>query len=114
MVAETSTASVSPPMIFDLDFVLQQFGLHALGLASPLSILLIATIIGTPGGLGVGDGFDGLRHDAVIGGHHQHDDIGDLGAARAHRGKGGMAGRVEEGDLLAGSSAAPDRRRYAG
>ena len=48
------------------------------------------------------DGFDRLRHDAVVGGDHQHDDVGDLGAARAHRGEGGVAGRVEEGDLGAG------------
>ena len=32
---------------FDLHLVLQQLGAHALGLASGLSILLIATIIGT-------------------------------------------------------------------
>ena len=50
----------------------------------------------------MGDGFHRLRHDAVIGGHHQNHQIGDLGAARAHRGEGGMARRVQEGDLLAG------------
>jgi hypothetical protein len=27
---------------------------------------------------------DRLRHDAVVGRHHQDDDIGDLGAAGAH------------------------------
>ena len=62
----------------------------------------MATMIGTPGRLGVIDGFHGLRHDAVVGSDHQHDDVGDLGAARAHRGERGVAGRVDEGDLLAG------------
>ncbi len=48
------------------------------------------------------DGFHRLRHDAVVGGDHQHHDVGDLGAARAHGGEGGVAGRVDEGDLGAG------------
>ena len=43
----------------------------------------MATIIGTLGGLGVIDRLDRLRHHAVVGGHHQHDDVGDLGAALA-------------------------------
>ena len=51
------------------------------------------------------DRLDGLLHDAVIGGDDQHDDIGDIGAARAHRGKGLMAGRIDKGDLLAAPQA---------
>ena len=39
-----------------------------------------------------------LRHDAVVGGHHQHDDVGDLGAAGAHQREGLVARRVEEHD----------------
>ena len=66
----------------------------------------MATIIGTLRGLGVIDGLDRLRHDAVVGRHHQHDDVGDLGAARAHGGEGLVARRVDEGDLL------PVRRRH--
>ena len=50
---------------------------------------------------GVIDGLDRLRHDSVVGGHHQHDDIGHIGAARAHLGEGGVARRIDEGDLLA-------------
>ena len=42
---------------------------------------------------------DRLRHDLVVGRHHQHDDVGDLRAARAHGGKGLMARGVEERDL---------------
>ena len=51
------------------------------------------------GCLGMLDRFDGLRHDAVVCRHHQDHDVRDLGAARAHRGKGRVAGRVEECDL---------------
>ena len=71
------------------------------GWASGLSILLIATMIGSAGRPGVIDGFKRLRHHAVVGGHHQDDDIGDLGAARAHASERFVAGRVDEDDLAA-------------
>ncbi len=45
------------------------------------------------------DRLDGLRHDAVVGGNHEHDDVGHLRAASAHRRKGFVAGRVDERDL---------------
>ena len=64
-------------------------------------------------GLGVIDRFLGLRHHAVIGGHDQHDHVGDLGAAGAHHRERGVAGRVEEHDAAAASPSAPDRRRCA-
>src|SRR6185437_5220421 len=51
---------------------------------------------GHAGGLGVVHGLERLGHDAVIGGDHQHDDVGDLGASGAHAGKGGVAGGVNE------------------
>ena len=47
---------------------------------------------------GVVDRLLGLWHDAVVGGDDDHRDVGDLGAACAHRREGGVAGRVEEGD----------------
>ena len=53
------------------------------------------------GGLGVVDGFERLRHHAIVRRHHQDDDVGDLGAAGAHAGEGFVAGRVDEDDLLA-------------
>ena len=53
------------------------------------------------GGVGVIDGFERLRHHAVIGGHDQHDDVGGLGAARTHAGEGFVTGRIEEHDLAA-------------
>ena len=52
-----------------------------------------------PGGLGMVDRLDRLRHDAVVGGDHQHGHVGDLGAAGAHGGEGLVARGVEEGDL---------------
>ena len=40
------------------------------------------------------------RHDAVIGGDDQDDDVGDIRAARAHGGEGFVARGVEESDGL--------------
>ena len=53
------------------------------------------------GRLGVVDGFERLRHHAVVGRHHQHHDIGDLRAAGAHAGERFVTRRVDEHDLLA-------------
>ena len=71
-----------------------------MALASGLSNLLIATIIGTPAALVwlIASIVCGMI--AVIGGHHQHDDVGHVGTARAHLGEGRVARRIEEGDLL--------------
>ena len=52
-------------------------------------------------GVSVVNGFERLRHHAVIGGHHQHDDVSGFGSARPHAGEGFVAGRVEEYDLAA-------------
>ena len=46
------------------------------------------------GRFGMGNGFDGLRHHAVIGGHDQNHDISGLGTACTHRGKGFVAGGI--------------------
>ena len=53
------------------------------------------------GGPGVVDGFLGLRHNAVIGGHHQDGNISNPGAAGADGGKGFVARRVQKGDFVA-------------
>ncbi len=47
------------------------------------------------------DRLDGLRHDAIIGRNHEHDDVRHLGAACAHRRERGMAWRVDERDSVA-------------
>ena len=62
---------------------------------------------------GVIDGFDRLRHDAVIRGHDQHRDVRDIGAARPHLRERLVAGRVEERDRLAVREAIPHWRRCA-
>ena len=53
------------------------------------------------GRAGVVDGFERLRHHAVVGRHHQHHDVGDLGAAGAHAGERFVAGGIDEDDLAA-------------
>ena len=52
----------------------------------------------------VADRFDGLRHDAIIGGHHKNNDIGDIGTASAHLAKSSVARRIEECDRIAALS----------
>ncbi len=82
------------------DLVLQQLGATPVcGLASGLSILLIATMIGTPAALAWLIDFDGLRHHAVVGRHHEDGDVGRLRAAGTHGREGRVAGGVDEGDL---------------
>ena len=53
------------------------------------------------GGTRVVDRLLRLRHHALVGGDHQHDDVGDLGAARAHRSERLMAGGIDERDSSA-------------
>ncbi len=100
--------------LLDDDLVLQQLLADALRIGVGLVDLVDRDDDRHVGRLGVVDRLDGLRHDAVVGGDHQHDDVGDLGAARAHRGEGLVARRVEEGDARRPTSSAPDRRRCAG
>src|SRR5437588_526136 len=50
---------------------------------------------------GVLDGLDRLRHDAVVGRHHEHDQVGDLGAPGAHGAERLVAGGVDEDDRVA-------------
>ena len=52
-------------------------------------------------GVGMVDGLDGLRHDAVVGRHHQHHNVGHVGSPGAHGAESGVARGVEEGDALA-------------
>ena len=65
----------------DHDLVLQQRGAHAVGVGARLVDLVDGDDQRHAGGLGVIDGLHRLRHDAVVGGDHEHDDVGDLGAA---------------------------------
>ena len=98
----------------DDDLVLQQFLPHPVGLGVGPVHLVDGDDDRHLRRLGVADRLDGLLHDAVVGGDDQHDDVGDVGAARPHRGEGLVARRIDKGDLLAASAGSPDRRRYAG
>src|ERR1019366_8444810 len=75
--------------------------LDALRLGVGLIDLVDGHYDGHAGGPGVVDGLQRLRHDAVVGRHHQHHNVGDFGAARAHASEGFVAGSVDEHDLAA-------------
>ena len=45
-------------------------------------------------------GFHGLRHDPVISGNHENDNIRDIGPACPHGAEGSMSRCVQEGNLL--------------
>ena len=47
------------------------------------------------------DGFERLRHHAIVGGNHDDDDVGHFGAARTHAGERLVTRRIEEDDLAA-------------
>ncbi len=85
--------------LFGLQAFLGEFFHHALRVGVGLVDLVERHDDDHARGLGVADGLARLRHDAVVGGDHQHDDVRHLGATRAHGGEGFMTRRVEEGDL---------------
>ena len=87
--------------IFGQQAAIGELLLDALGLRVGLVDLVDGHDDGHAGGSGVIDGFEGLRHDAVVGRHHQDHDVGDLGAAGAHARERFVAGRVDEDDLAA-------------
>ena len=100
--AETSTSWRLAAHFLHHDLVLQQLLAHAVGVGARPVDLVDRDDHRRVRRLGVLDRLDGLRHHAVIGGHHQHDDVRHRGAAGAHGGERFMARRVEEGDLRAG------------
>src|SRR5208337_4354151 len=80
--------------------------LDALGVGFGLVDLVDGYDDGDVGGLGVVDSLQGLRHNAVVGGHHDDHDVSDLCAAGSHAGEGFVAGGIEEDDLAAGGGRA--------
>ena len=94
--------------------------LHALGQGVGLVNLVDRHQDGNIGGAGVVNGFQGLGHHAVVGRHHQHHYVGHLGAAGAHAGEGGVAGRVNENNpapihvYLRGADVLGDAAGFAG
>ncbi len=86
---------------FDLNLVLEQFRAHPFRLGVRPVDFVDRHDHRNFRRLGVVDRLNRLRHDAVVGGHYEHDDIGHFGAARTHGTEGGVAGCVDEGDLVA-------------
>ena len=86
---------------FDDDLVLQQLGAHAVRIGLRLVDLVDRDDDRHAGRLGVIDGFDRLRHDAVVGRDDEHDDVRHLGAAGAHGGERFVARRIDERHLVA-------------
>ena len=83
------------------DLVLQQIGAHAIGVRLRFIDLVDGDNHWHAGSFGVIEGFDRLRHDAVIGRDHQHDDVSNFGAARTHGGERLVAGGIDKGDFVA-------------
>jgi hypothetical protein len=96
--AETSTVTVCAAPFFRLQSELREFTLHALWIRSWHVDLVDRHDDRHAGRLRVVDGFLRLRHDAVIGRHHEDDDVGDLGAAGTHHREGRVTWCVEEHD----------------
>ena len=90
----------------DHDLVLQKLGAHAVGVCLRLVDLVDGNDDRNACGLGVIDGFDRLRHDAIVRRHDEDDDVRHLRAARAHGRECLVARRVDEGDAVA------QRRRH--
>ena len=85
--------------LFGDNSMLDEFLTHAVGLRAGLIDLVHGNHNRHVCGLSVVDSLDSLGHNAVVGGNHQNDDVGHLGAASTHGGKCLVARRVDEGDL---------------
>ena len=96
--AETWTISVSPPHSTGLQSVLRQFLLDAIRIGVGLVDLVDGDDDRHACRARVFDGFDRLRHDAVVGRDDQHDHVGRFRAARAHHRERFVTGRVEKHD----------------
>ena len=101
-VAETGTTIVSPPQSSGREIVLLQLLLDAIEVRrGQIDLVDRDHDLHMRRGLRVVDRFDRLRHQAVVRRDHEHDDVGHVRAARAHRGEGGVTRRVEKSDVRA-------------
>ena len=91
--AERHVAAV----FFRQHFVLHEFALDAFNVGFGLVDLVDRHHKRNTGGTSVRNGFLGLGHHAVVGGHHQNHDVGCLSTAGSHGRKGFVARSVEEG-----------------
>ena len=94
---------LTAPVLGD-DAVLGQLLTHAIGVRARLIDLVDGNNNRHVCGLRVVDCLDGLRHDAVVGGNYQHDNVGDLRTAGAHGSKCLVARRIDERDLMIGNA----------
>ncbi len=88
-----------PAPFFGGEFELRKFLLDPVRLGLGFIDLVDGYDNRHPGRLGVVDRFARLRHDAVVGGNDEDDDVRHLRAARAHGRERRMTGRVEEGNI---------------
>ena len=88
-------------VLLDDDAGLGQLGLDADGVRVGLVDLVERDDDRDLGRLRVGDRLERLGHDAVVRRDHDDRDVGDAGAAGAHRGEGLVTGGIEEDDALA-------------
>ena len=91
---------VSAPFLGD-EAVVGELLAHALWLRLGLVYLVDRDDYRNAGGLRVVESLDGLRLDAVIRSDDEYGDVGNLSAARAHRGEGLVSRRVEEDERVA-------------
>src|SRR5205823_432697 len=111
---------VLPAPLLGNHLVLGQLGAHAVGVRVALVDLVNRHHDRHAGPTRVLDGLEGLRHHTVVGGDHQHHDVGGLGAARTHRRERGVPGGIEEGDAplrgldVIGADVLRDAARLAG
>ena len=99
VLAETSTVTVSPPQSSASRPCSESSRFTRSTFTPGLSILLIATTKGTFAARVCADGFDRLRHHAVVCRDNEHHDIRDFGAASAHQRERFVARCIEERDL---------------
>ena len=88
-------------VLLDDDAGLGQLGLDAVRVGVRLVDLVEGDDDRHLGRLGVADRLERLGHHAVVGGDHDHRDVGHPGAAGAHGGERLVTRRVEEDDALA-------------
>src|SRR5690606_28951956 len=74
-----------------------QFVFHAINIDGVFVDLGHRHHNGYTGRLRVLDGFDGLRHDAVVRRYHQNDYVSSLRTTGTHGGKRSVAGSIQEG-----------------
>ena len=84
-------------VVFELDAPARQVPLDDVNVEAGHVGLVDGHDKGHAGGADVLERLDRLRLHAVVGRHHEHDNVGNGGTALPHRQEGGVAGRVEKG-----------------